>query len=255
MADAAEEDLHLHVVVSRTAPPNRGGRERRVSARSRVSPGVVGHVSSFFDCVIARTGESAVREPAGRGFAHFLVEVVVLNLIWRILPLLAVLVPAVASGQSVVVHGGAGPTLVDRGYSVTAGVGFLPNPHLTLRLGFERTQLSARTRSDGRGGGSLFRGGAVTYGSAELNVSLFGRERMSPYVLAGFAAGISHPTVNESFRDRVTNDVRVVFFGGGLHLPVHDRITVFTDARIMIGGEAGETLALAPGPAGVAWRF
>jgi hypothetical protein len=177
------------------------------------------------------------------------------RLIWRILPLLVVLVPARASGQSLAVHAGAGPTLADPGYSVAAGVGFLPNSRVAVQLGLERTHLSTRTRSDGRGGGSVFRGGTVTYGSAELNVSLFGRERVSPYVLAGFAGGISHPAVNESFPDRVTNEVRAVFFGGGIHVPLRDRLTVFADGRIMIGGEAGETLALAPIRAGVAWRF
>jgi len=177
------------------------------------------------------------------------------RLIWRILPLLLVLVPAVARGQSIVVQGAAGPTIVDRGYSVAAGVGFLPNPRVTLQLGLERSHLSTRTRSDGRGGGSVFRGGTVTYGSAELSASLFGRDRVTPYGLAGVAAGISHPTVNESFPNRATNEVRAVFFGGGIHVPIRERLSVFADARMIVGGEAGETLALVPLRAGVTWRF
>ena len=178
-----------------------------------------------------------------------------MRLIGPILPLLVVLAPAIARAQSFTVHGAAGPTIVDAGYSVAAGAGFLVNPRVTIQLGLERSHLSSRTRSDGRGGESVFRGGTVTYGSAELNVTLFGRERVTPYALAGFAAGISHPSVNASFPNRVTNDVRAVFFGGGVHVPVRDSLSVFADARMVIGGEAGETLALLPLRAGIGWRF
>jgi hypothetical protein len=178
-----------------------------------------------------------------------------LRLIWRVLPLLLLLVPAGASAQSFTVHAAAGPTIVDRGYSVAAGGGFPANPRVTLQFGLERSHLSTRTRSDGRGGGSVFRGGTVTWGSAQLALSLFGRDRVTPYGLAGFAAGISHPTVNRSFPNRVTNQVRAVFFGGGMHVPVRDGLSVFADARMVIGGEAGETLALVPVRAGVGWRF
>jgi hypothetical protein len=178
-----------------------------------------------------------------------------LRLIWRVLPLLVFLVPADASAQSFTVHAAAGPTVVDRGYSIAAGAGFLANPRVTLQFGLERSHLATRTRGDGRGGGSVFRGGTLTYGSAELALSLFGRDRVTPYGLAGFAAGISHPTVNASFPDRVTNEVRAVFFGGGMHVPIGDGLSVFADGRLVIGGEAGETLALVPVRAGVGWRF
>ena len=71
----------------------------------------------------------------------------------------------------------------------------------------------------------------------------------------GFAAGVSRPNVNELFPDPVTNNVRAIFFGGGIHVPLKERVSLFADARMMVGAEAGELLAVAPIRAGVAWRF
>ena len=108
---------------------------------------------------------------------------------------------------------------------------------------------------DGRGGFAGFRGGTLTLGSAQLRVMPFGRDRIGPYGLVGFAAGVSHPNVNEMFPDPVTNDVRAMFFGGGIHVPLKERVSLFADGRMMIGAEAGELLAVAPIRAGVAWSF
>jgi len=176
------------------------------------------------------------------------------TLICRILPLLLVLVPATASAQSFVVHGSAGPTMVDGGYSLAAGAGFLPSSRVTFLLDVERTHLFMRTRSDGRGG-STFRGGTVTLGTAEVQVSMLRRQRASPYVLGGFAAGISRPNINSPVDDPVTHSVRAMFLGGGIQVPIADRLTLFADGRVILGAEAGETLGLVPVRAGVAWRF
>ena len=163
--------------------------------------------------------------------------------------------PRLASAQPFVVHGSAGPTLIDTGYSVAAGVGVSAGSHVTILLDVERTHLSSRLRSDGRDGVSAFRGGTLTTGAGELRVSVLGRDRVGPYGLAGFAAGMSRPNVNELFPNRVTNDVRAVFFGGGINVPLTERISFFADGRMMIGEEAGELLAVAPIRAGVGWRF
>jgi hypothetical protein len=165
------------------------------------------------------------------------------------------LLPSIARGQSFVVHGSAGPTLIDRGYSLAAGIGFSPASYLTVLFDVDRTHLSSRLESDGRGGFSGFRGGTLTMGSAQLRVTPFGRDRVGPYGLVGFAAGVSRPNVNEQFPSPVTNDVRAVFFGGGIHVPIKDRFSLFADGRMMLGAEAGELLAVAPVRAGVAWRF
>lgn len=168
---------------------------------------------------------------------------------------LALCLPALAHGQSLVVHGSAGPTLVDRGYSLATGLGWDPWSRLTLAVNVERTHLFSRVRGDGRGGSSAFRGGTVTLGAAELRVALWPRDRVSPYLVAGVAAGVSRPNVTPVFPSRVTNDVRAAFAGAGIHVPLRPRISVFADVRLMVGAEAGETLAVAPLRAGVSWRF
>lgn len=163
--------------------------------------------------------------------------------------------PCVASGQSFVIHGSAGPTLVDAGYSLAGGIGFSPASPFSVLFDVERTHLSSRLTSDGHGGTSGFRGGTLTLGSAQLRVTPLGRDRVGPYGLVGYAAGISHPNVNELFPGRVTNDVHAMFFGGGIHAPLNARVSLFADGRMLIGAEAGELLALVPIRAGVAWRF
>ena len=177
----------------------------------------------------------------------------------RIIPglvfLLLLAIPWMASAQSFVLQGSAGPTLFDSGYSLAGGIGFSPTSRLAVRFDIERTHLSSRLSSDGRGGFSSFRGGTLTMGSAQLRVTPFGRDRVGPYGLVGFAAGVSRPNVNELFPDPVTNDVRAMFFGGGIHVPIKERVSVFADGRMMIGAEAGELLAVAPIRAGIAWRF
>ena len=176
----------------------------------------------------------------------------------RVIPgllFLLLMSPSIASAQSFLLQGSAGPTVVDTGYSLAGGVGFSPTSHLTVQFDVERTYLSSRLRSDGRGGFAGFRGGTLTLGSAQLMVTPLGRDRVGPYGFAGFAAGVSRPNVNEAFPDPVTNDVRAVFFGGGIHVPVKERVSIFADGRMMVGSEAGELLAVAPIRAGIAWRF
>jgi hypothetical protein len=163
--------------------------------------------------------------------------------------------PGIASGQSLVLHGAAGPTLIDSGYSIAAGIGFSPTSHLTVLLNVERTHLSGETRADRPGSISVFRGGTLTLGAAELRIAPLGRGRVGPYAIAGFAAGQSRPNVNEAFPDPVTNDARAVFFGGGIDVPVAERVTFFADGRLTLGTEAGELLAVLPVRAGLSWRF
>ena len=168
---------------------------------------------------------------------------------------LSIPTPCIAGAQSFVLHGSAGPTLIDSGYSLSGGLGFSPTSRLSVLFDVERTHLSSRLSSDGRGGFAGFRGGTLTLGSAQLRVTPFGHDRVGPYGLVGFAAGKSRPNVNEAFPDPVTNDVRAMVFGGGIHVPLRERVSLFADGRMMIGAEAGELLAVAPIRVGVAWRF
>lgn len=176
----------------------------------------------------------------------------------RVIPglvcLLLLVYPRIASGQAIVLHGSAGPTLIDTGHSLAAGVGFSPASHVTFcsTSSGRISRAGCAVMDEAVSPASVVE---LTLAAGELRVSVFDRDRVGPYGLAGFAAGVSRPNVNEQFPQPVTNDVRAVFFGGGIHVPLKDRISVFADGRMMIGAEAGELLAVAPVRAGVAWRF
>lgn len=166
-------------------------------------------------------------------------------------------VPAITSAQTFELHGSAGPTLPDAGYSFAAGVGFAPTSRLTFLVDVERTHLSTQIQTDARGSITTFRGGTVTLGAAALRVSLFARDRVGPYVVAGLAAGLSKPNVTPTFPSRVTNDVRAPFLGGGFQVPLNDHLNIFADGRMMlvVGTESDELFAVTPIRAGVTWRF
>jgi hypothetical protein len=167
------------------------------------------------------------------------------------------LMPPIATAQSFELHGSAGPTLTDAGYSLAAGVGLSPISRLTFLVDVEQTHLSTRVETDPRGSITTFRGGTVTLGTAALRVSLFGRDRIGPYAIAGFGAGVSKPNVTPTFPNRVTNNVFAPFVGGGFQVPLNEHLTIFADGRMMlvVGRESDELLGVAPIRGGVAWRF
>jgi hypothetical protein len=68
------------------------------------------------------------------------------------------LVSSSASGQSWVLQGSVGPTITDSGHSLAVGIGASLSSRLSLLIDLERTHLFSRFTSDGRGGGSAFRG-------------------------------------------------------------------------------------------------
>lgn len=169
--------------------------------------------------------------------------------------LLLLLPPNLANAQSFGLYGSAGPTITDAGHSFAAGAGFSPTSRLSFVFSFERTHLSRRTTRD-RDTVSNFRGGTLSLGTAEVRFAPFGRGRVGPFALAGIAAGVSRPNVNDVFPDPVTNDVRAFFFGGGIDVPLGDRLSVFADARMTVGTEGYDGIvAVAPLRAGVTWRF
>lgn len=178
----------------------------------------------------------------------------------RIVPgVLAILVlaaPAVARAQSFDLHGAGGPTITDPGHSLTAGVGFSLTSRVTFTVDIERTHLPSQFDVHDRGF-SATRGGTLTVGVPALRVSLFPSDRVGPYALAGLAVGVSQPNVNDTFPTPVTNSVIGPFFGGGLQVPLGDRLTLFTDLRMMlvVGTDSEELYGVAPIRVGVAWRF
>lgn len=164
---------------------------------------------------------------------------------------------SVANAQSVGVHAAAGPTYGERGYSVAAGVDLAPSPYVGVVINVERTHVASRVTRDGTAT-SRFRGATITLGTAELRVTAFGRRRVRPFGLFGMGAGTARPNVDELFPgEGTTGAVRAVFFGGGLHVSVLERLSVFTEVRMMLVGETeGEgLLGVGPVRAGLAWRF
>ena len=145
--------------------------------------------------------------------------------------------------------------MVDPGNHVSVGVGFSPMSRVTLLFDVQRTHISSRiTRHEH--GASAFRGGTLTAASGEVRVSLWPAQRVTPYALAGLGGGVSRPNVNATFPDRVTNSAGFLFFGGGVQVPVRDRLSVFGDVRMIAGAEGRDgLLAMIPVRVGVAWRF
>ncbi len=180
-----------------------------------------------------------------------------MRVIPAVLTVLVVVSPASVSGQTFDLHGSGGPTVTDPGYSLAAGLGFSPTSRVTAMVDVERTHLPSRIRTYPDGGTSAFRGGTLTLGAAALCVSLLGRDRVGPYVLGGLAAGVSRPNVTDTFPTQVTNEVWAPFFGGGIQVPLRDRVTFFADVRMMlvVGKEADELFAVVPIRGGIAWRF
>ena len=172
--------------------------------------------------------------------------------------LLLMVVPSVgsaqSSGSSVSIQAAAGPTITDKGHNVSAAIGYTPLSRVAFFLDVQRTHLATRLTRHERGF-TAFRGGTMTAVSGEVRVGLWPVQRATPYVLAGLGAGVSRPNVNATFPDPVTNDTRFMFVGGGVHVPLRDRLSVFGDARLLVGAEGGEMLAMAPVRFGVAWRF
>ena len=165
--------------------------------------------------------------------------------------------PAVARGQTFMLHGAAGPTVTDAGYSLAAGVGFSPTSRLTFVFGGERTHLPSELRTYPEGVTAAFRGGTLTLATGEMRFAILDRHRVGPYVLAGLAAGVSRPNVTPIFPTPVTHDVVASSFGGGMLFPFGDNLAVFADARMMlvVGTDSDEMIAILPIRGGIAWHF
>ena len=120
---------------------------------------------------------------------------------------------------------------------------------------FNQSEMAIERRSSGAG--SSARSGTLTVAAAALRVSLRGRDRVGPYGLAGIAAGVWRSNVTDVFPNPVTTGVRAPFFGGGIQVPLADRVTFFADYRMMlvVGEDADELFAVSPIRAGLAWHF
>lgn len=176
-----------------------------------------------------------------------------------------VLAPISAGGQTFVVQGAGGLSVLDSAHNLAYGID--PGPHVGLGVGVspwrrvslvfevERTHRASQLQTDARGNVFGFRGGTAILAVPQARIALFDPDRVGPYGVVGFAAGVSRLNVTAEFPNRVTNDVRALAFGGGLHVPLRGRISLFADGRVFIGSEANEIFALMPVRAGLAWRF
>ena len=181
----------------------------------------------------------------------------------KVLLMLMVCLPAIASAQSFApsfsIQAAAGPTVVETGHTISAAVGFSPWSRVTFLLDVQRTQQNSRirrTQTPGYSSVSTFRGGTMTAVSGEVRVALFPPNRLTPYVLAGVGRGESRPTVNADFPSPVKNDTGFIFFGGGVHMPLWNRLSAFGDFRMLAGVEGNDSMiVMYPVRAGIAWRF
>jgi hypothetical protein len=150
---------------------------------------------------------------------------------------------------------GAGPLLKSGGHSVAAAFGFSPISRVDLVVSVERHHLPFQRDTFGDVL-SITRGGTLTALSGEVRASILPPHRVSPYGVAGIGGGVSRPTVNAAFPNPVENDLRVVYFGGGLRVPIGRGLSVFGDARTMLALEGNDGITgIWPVRAGLAWRF
>ena len=105
---------------------------------------------------------------------------------------------------------------------MSAGFGFSPISRVDLVVNVERNHLPFQRDTFGDVY-SITRGGTLTAVSAEVRASVLPPHRVSPYGFAGIGGGIARPTVNETFPTPVENDLRIVYFGGGLRVPITRR--------------------------------
>jgi hypothetical protein len=173
-----------------------------------------------------------------------------------------------ASGQSFLVQGAGGANVLDTGhnlsygfdpgFSLSAGIGLSPTPRVTFLLEVERTHRTNQLQVDARGNVFGFRGGTLTLAVPQMRVTLFPPDRIGPYGVLGFAAGVSRLNATELHPERTSSDVRAVVFGAGIHVPLAERLSLFADGRVFMGAaESGEgdLLGIVPIRAGLAWRF
>ena len=185
----------------------------------------------------------------------------------RALPLLILLIiPSAAAGQTpdvgrqdidrFIVQLGAGPLINSGGgHTLSAAFGFSPLSRVDILVNVERDHLPFQ-RDTFTDGYSVTRGGTLTAVSGEVRASVLPQHRVSPYGFAGFGAGTSRPTVNDTFPTPVENDLRIVYFGGGLRIPINGGLSIFGDARATLALEGGDgLLGIWPVRAGIAWRF
>lgn len=177
------------------------------------------------------------------------------------LALCSMAAPAAAAAQAgVSVQGSYGSHLKGGGDNQSVAVGYAPSDRVQFVVSAERLHLPTEVSRYENGYGAT-RGGTTKFISGEVRFSPFTFNRVTPYALAGLGRGSSRPNVNEIFPNRPTDDpaaAMLLFFGGGVRVPVTGRLSAFADVRSTLqvdnSGDGGVYLFL-PVRAGLAWRF
>lgn len=164
--------------------------------------------------------------------------------------------PPITPERRLSLEAAAGVQLAYVGSTVSAAFGFAPTRSLTLLLGVERAHIRDKTEQI-EGGYAFERGGTEMFVSAELRYAFLPSRRVSPYVLGGTGRGISRPTVNDLFPIPNERTIQVIYYGGGVRLPLRPRVDAFVDGRFMMALEAESDYfgVRLPIRGGIAWRF
>lgn len=154
------------------------------------------------------------------------------------------------------VEGAAGLQVYYDGSAQSVAFGFSPNRSLTVLVSAERTHIQDRVALY-EYGYSAERGGTEQFVTGGVRYAFLTRRRVSPYVLGGIGRGISRPNVNEFFPDRKERNIHVLYYGGGVRIPVGPRFDAFVDARFIMSAEAATDYfgVRMPVRAGIGWRF
>jgi hypothetical protein len=154
------------------------------------------------------------------------------------------------------VEGAAGLQVHYSGSMQSIAFGFAPTRSLTLLVSAERSHVADRIEFYADGYASE-RGGTEQFLSAEVRYAFLPSKRMSPYVVGGTGRGISRPNVNEFFPDKKERSIQVLYYGGGVRIPVRSRLDAFVDGRIIVAMEAKSDYfgVRFPVRAGIACRF
>lgn len=153
------------------------------------------------------------------------------------------------------IEGAAGVQLQYTGTIQSVAFGFAPTRSLTVLIGAERSRTDDEIEFYPDGYASE-RGGLVEFVSAELRYAFFANRRVSPYAVVGTGRGVERPNVNEFFPHGVDRKIVAIYYGAGARIPIHRRLDVFADWRLIItGDDAAEMAVLGPVRAGIAFRF
>jgi len=163
---------------------------------------------------------------------------------------------AVAPQPRWTIEGAAGFQVYYDGSVQSVAFGFAPNRSLTLLVSAERSSIQDRIEQY-EDGYSAERGGTEQFVSGQVRYAFLTRWRVHPYVVGGIGRGTSRPNVNSFFPDKKVRNIHVIYYGGGVRIPVGANFDAFVDTRLIMSGEAVSDYfgVRMPLRAGFAWRF